>query len=119
MTFRGNRVRGPVLLGLLLLSVSSCKAGPSAFDRPGDAREEIGPEDTADVSTLPVIPDAPSVETVTVAEPDSATAPDPVVVAAEPDAAPESGPARESSAAPEVAVSQPRSVVASQSPPIT
>jgi len=88
VTSRGNRVRGPVLLGLLLLSVSSCKAGPSAFDRPSDAREEVGPEDTADVSTLPVIPDAPSVETVTVAEPDSATAPDPVVAAAEPDAAP-------------------------------
>ena len=51
------RSSGRILLVLLLLS--ACKAGPSAFDRPED---KVGPEDTADASTLPEIPHAPDVE---------------------------------------------------------
>lgn len=68
MTSRAHRLGGTLLLGLLLMSVSACKAGPSAFDRPDEGVEESGFEDTADVSTLPAIPDAPSVETLRVAE---------------------------------------------------
>ena len=56
------------LLGLIIVSSLSCKAGPSAFDREGREEAGPGPEDTADVSTLPDIPHAPEVETLTVAE---------------------------------------------------
>lgn len=41
-----------------LVVLGACKAGPSAFDRTG----ETGPEDTADVSTLPAVPQAADVE---------------------------------------------------------
>jgi hypothetical protein len=51
--------RGSGRVLLLCLLLSACEAGPSAFDRPED---EVGPEDTADVSTLPEIPHAPDVE---------------------------------------------------------
>ncbi len=68
VTFSHRRFVGMAPLGLLVLLLSACKVGPSAFDRPGDDSDATGPEDTADVSTLPVIPDAPSVETLTVAE---------------------------------------------------
>jgi len=47
---------------LLALGVSACEAGPSAFER--NARP--GPEDTADVSSLPHVPQAMEVETVQV-----------------------------------------------------
>jgi hypothetical protein len=43
---------------------TSCEAGPSAFDRPARVQ---GPEDTADAATLPLLPDAPDVETAGVA----------------------------------------------------
>ncbi len=39
--------------------LAACKAGPSAFDK---RESEVGPEDTADVSTLPEVPHAPDVE---------------------------------------------------------
>ncbi len=53
-----TRGSGSSLL-LLCLLLSACEAGPSAFDKPDD---DVGPEDTADVSTLPEIPHAPDVE---------------------------------------------------------
>ena len=65
------------LVGVLVVSLSVCKAGPSSFDRRSDDGRAAGPEDTADVSTLPVIPDAPSVETLTAeALPDTLELPD-------------------------------------------
>lgn len=45
------------LLALLVL-LGACRAGPSAFDQ----REGTGPEDTADASTLPQVPQAADVE---------------------------------------------------------
>lgn len=42
---------------LVLLALAGCEAGPSVFDRPAP-----GPEDTADVSSLPELPHAPDVE---------------------------------------------------------
>ena len=51
------------LLALLAL-LGACKAGPSAFDR----RAGTGPEDTADVSTLPEVPRALDVEVAAVAD---------------------------------------------------
>ena len=68
MTSLTHRLGGILLLGLLLMSGSTCKAGPSAFDRTNEGVAESGFEDTADVSTLPAIPDAPSVETLSASE---------------------------------------------------
>ncbi len=68
MTSLTHRLGGILLLGLLLMAGSACKAGPSAFDRTNEGVAESGFEDTADVSTLPAIPDAPSVETLSVSE---------------------------------------------------
>ena len=53
----------PCLPGLFLVAViSGCEAGPSAFDRPAQ-----GPEDTADASSLPVLPLPAEVESGSVA----------------------------------------------------
>jgi hypothetical protein len=54
-------IRGPrsPILPCLWLILSACEAGPSAFDK---REAEAGPEDTADVSTLPEVPHAPDVE---------------------------------------------------------
>jgi hypothetical protein len=49
---------GFAALSLLIVGVA-CEAGPPAFDR---AQGEVGPEDTADASTLPEVPHAPDVE---------------------------------------------------------
>ena len=65
---RTLRFGGTLLLGLILMSGSACKAGPSAFDRSDEGVEESGFNDTADISMLPALPDAPSVETLRVAE---------------------------------------------------
>ena len=64
----------------LLAVLGACKAGPSAFDK----TRETGPEDTADVSTLPEVPTAADVEVVGEDSAD-AVAPDDVL-AAVPDA---------------------------------
>jgi len=45
---------------LLTAGAWACEAGPSAFDRPAGA----GPEDTADVASLPHVPQAMEVETL-------------------------------------------------------
>ncbi len=50
------------LSALLAVGTSACEAGPSAFDR--SARP--GPEDTADVSSLPHVPQSMEVETIQV-----------------------------------------------------
>lgn len=63
--FRGTEVPipalipRPALVGLLLLiAFAGCEAGPDAFERPAP-----GPEDTADISTLPELPQPAEVET--------------------------------------------------------
>jgi hypothetical protein len=56
--------RGAAVLSAALLAAAlpGCEAGPSAFDR----ARGTGPEDTADVSALPHVPQAMEVETVQV-----------------------------------------------------
>jgi len=62
--------RARTLLALLLAaSAAACEAGPSAFDR-----RAVGPEDTADASSLPQVPHAPDVEPGEVAEAEADTA---------------------------------------------
>lgn len=67
-------------LAFLLVAAAACEAGPSAFER-----RPVGPEDTADVASLPQVPHAPDVEPLqAAAEPsDTATPPPPAVDPAE------------------------------------
>ncbi|HSG07710.1 MAG TPA: putative glycoside hydrolase [Longimicrobiales bacterium] len=57
----------------LLAFLGACQAGPSAFDKP----EDIGPEDTADVATLPEVPRAVEVEVPAVDSTEEGAAPAP------------------------------------------
>lgn len=68
----------PLLTFLTLLG--ACKAGPSAFDK----SPATGPEDTADVSTLPEVPSAVGVESVVPDTVPRPTVPPSVVASGEP-----------------------------------
>lgn len=67
--------RATIALLLACVALGACRAGPSAFDEGGDSASDsgLGPEDTADVASLPEIPRAPEVEPLLE---DSAEAPD-------------------------------------------